>query len=440
MPFYAFLCNNPGVRGRTSVIAFTGTRLKNCLASFFAKGDRLPPPLVFNFQTFFSENIFMKLSKITFVIFSVSILLTGCNKKNVKPEEPMQMEQKSGDHKWFCFSNDSFSETDLPQHSQINSLKPWTESVRICDANTSADGKALFLVNHLGALYFDETDNPVLIQDWQLFSDSTAGNLVFENGNPYFTLVKNSFFNRNARNSQKNQSQSHIIRLSLEQKMFFPVVTYQDLEIEANGEVTGTYFDGSDWVSSVKSTENNKVSFHYIKWKSLVDLSTVRPFSKKGDSSSIKVSEISESSYRNLVTPEDFSKAPPRLKLLLKSIPKDFNFTLTCRDFGGTSPRYFSSGDDDDSTVSNAIIKDNWVCAVFADGTTYFSGSLDGFPLINHGKTVAFRLPKLPPRYTYQAFAISGKFLIVAWEESDFYKTGRAGFLTVDMEKLFYTK
>lgn len=381
----------------------------------------------------------MKLSTITLTIFSVCVILSGCEKK-ASVEEPIQMEQKSSDHKWFYFSNDSFAETDLPQHSQIHSLKPWTESIRICDGNTNSDGKSLFIVNHLGALYFDESDNPILIQDWQLFSDSTAGNLVFENENPYFTLVKNSFFNKSAQNSQKNQNQSHIIRLSTEQKMFFPVITYSDLEIEANGEVTGTYFDGSDWVSSVKSTNNNKVSFHYIKWKSLVDLAQVQPFSRKGESSAIKISEISESSYRNLVTPENFSKAPERLKALLKSIPKNFSFTLTCREFGGSSPRFFSSGNNEnDSTISNAIIKDNWICTVFADGTTYFCGSLDGFPLINNGKTVAFRLPKLPKKYTYQSFSITGKFLIVAWEESDFYKTGRAGFLTVDMEKLFYS-
>ena len=380
----------------------------------------------------------MKLSKISLTIF-LCIVLTACEKKVPTSEKPLQMAQKSSDHKWFYFSNDSFAETDLPQHSLIHSLKPWTESIRICDANTSEDGKAIMLVNHLGALYFDSTDNPILIQDWQLFSDSTAGNLVFEGGNPYFTLVKNSFFNKTAQTTRENKNQSHIIRLSLDQKMFFPVITYGDLEIEQNGEVTGTYFDGTEWVSSVKSTKNNKVFFHYIKWKSLVDLAQVQPFSRGGNSSSsIKVSEISETSYRNLVTPEEFSKSPARLKLLLKSIPRDFNFVLTCRDFGGSSPRYFSNGADDDGTVANAIIKDNWICAVFADGTTYFCGALDDLPLINNGRTVAFRLPKLPPRYSYQAFAISGKFLVVAWEESDFYKTGRSGFITVDMEKLFY--
>ena len=381
----------------------------------------------------------MKLSKICFLIFALCLLFAGCSSKKVskhqKGEVALEMKQKSSDHKWFYFSNESYAETDLPQHSPIHSLKPWTESVRICDGNVTSDGKALLLVNHLGALYFDETDNPVLIQDYQLFSDSTAGNLVFEGGIPYFTLVKNSFFNKTA---SQNPNQSHIIRLSTAQKMFFPVVTYDELNIEQTGEVTGTFFDGTDWFSSVKSTKNNKVSFHYIKWKSLVDLASVQPFASTQSTGSISVSEISESSYRSLVTPEDFSKAPLRLKTLLKSIPKEFSFVLTCRDFGGSSPRYFSSGLDDDGTVANAVIKDNWVCAVFGDGTTYFSGSLDDHPLINGGKTVAFRLPKLPPRYSYQAFALSGKYLIVAWEESDFYKTGRSGFLTVDMEKLFY--
>ena len=376
----------------------------------------------------------MKLSRIILSILTLSVLLTACGKKKTV-SEPMQMEQKSSDHKWFYFSNDSYAETDLPQHSPIHSLKPWTESIRVCDGNITADGKAILLVNHLGALYFDESDAPALIQDYQLFSDSTAGNLVFESGIPFFTLVKNSFFNKTA---SQNPNQSHIIRLSTEQKMFFPVVTYGELNIEQTGEVTGTFFDGTDWFSSVKSTKNNKVTFHYIKWKSLVDLASVQPFASTQSTGSISVSEISESSYRNLVTPEDFSKAPLRLKLLLKSIPKDFDFVLTCRDAGGSSPRYFSNGLDEDGMVANAIIKDNWICAVFGDGTTYFCGSLDGLPLINGGKTVAFRLPKLPSRYSYQAFALSGKYLIVAWEESDFYKTGRSGFLTVDMEKLFY--
>ena len=97
----------------------------------------------------------MKLSKIILQIFSICIIFTACGKKTAL-EEPMQMQQKSSDHKWFYFANDSFAEVDLPQHSAIQSLKPWTESVRICDGNVTIDGKAIMLVNHLGALYFDK--------------------------------------------------------------------------------------------------------------------------------------------------------------------------------------------------------------------------------------------------------------------------------------------
>ena len=382
----------------------------------------------------------MKFPKFYLFAASVCIFLTGCLSKETKIEDndfEFVMKQKSSDHKWFYFSNESFDEIDLPQHSPIFALKPWTESVRICDGNTTKEGKAIFLVNHLGALYFDGNEIPDLIQDYQLFSDSTAGNLVFEGNEAFFTLVKNSFFNKTA-NQNQNQEQSHIIRLSLDQKLFFPVVTYGELNIGQAGEVTNTFFDGEDWFSSVKSTKNNKVSFHYIKWKSLVDLAQVEPFSKNTTSGNISVSEISERSYRNLITPEDISKAPPRLRELLKSIPKKFSYSLTFRETGGSSPLYFTAGTDGDGTVANAILKENWICAVFADGTTYFAGGIDGKPLIKNGKTIAFRLPKLPKRYTYQSFALTGKYLIVSWEESDFYKTGRSGFITVDMEQLFY--
>ena len=188
--------------------------------------------------------------------------------------------------------------------------------------------------------------------------------------------------------------------------------------------------------SNVTMCARDKVSFKYIKWNTQSDMASLSPTTHDGK---VSISQITEASYRKVNSPSAFSNAPVRLRELLRSIPKDFPFTVICQDAGGNSPRYFESGNDDEGTFANAIIKDSWICAVFSDGTTYFSGGLDGRPLINNGKTVAFRLPKLPRDYSYQSFVISGTYLIVAWEESDFYKTGRSGFLTVDMEKLFYS-
>ena len=379
----------------------------------------------------------MKLSKIfrigIFSLFALAVLACSEKKKLTdKSNIELELKHKSDDHKWFYFSDSAYAEIDLPQHAPIHSLKPWTESVRICDGNVSTNGQGILLVNHLGVLYFDSTDNPVLIQDYQLFSNSTAGNLVFDGDQPYFTLSKNSFFNKDA--AGKNQNQSHVIRLAENQKMFFPTVTYGDLKIEDNAEVSGTFFDGQNWFSSIKSTKDNRVSFKYIKWSTQSDMASLSPTTHEGK---VSISQITESSYRKVNTPADISKAPARLKNLLRSIPDDFSYTIICQDAGGNSPRYFESGSDEGS-FANAIIKDNWVCAVFSDGTTYFCGGLDDKPLINNGRNIAFRLPKLPENYSYESFAISGRFLVVAWEESDFYKTGRSGFLTVDMGKLFY--
>lgn len=393
----------------------------------------------------------MKLSKI-FCAFAYAVaaaatlFFAGCkDKKNAGTASEANIQdfsEKSSDHKWYYFSEGSYTETDLPQRSPILSLKPWTESLRICDGNVTSSGKGILLVNHFGVLLFDGNGEPRLIQDSALFSGTTAGNLVFENGVPFFTLAKNSFFNKNAASSSdKNESEtSHVIRLSLENSMFFPVITYGDLKIAQNAEVSGTYFDGNEWFSSIKSSENGRTDFRYIKWKPNGELSTLSPATKNGK---VAISEISKDEYRKNLSPKNFSKAPERLKTLLSSIPADFDFSVSLRKDGGASPEYFSSGaqsknSGENANEANAILTPDWICAVFGDGTVYFSGSLKGRTLLNNGKTVAFRLPKLPSEYVYGDFCISGDYLAVAWEETDFYKTGRSGFLVVNMAEIFY--
>ena len=118
---------------------------------------------------------------------------------------------------------------------------------------------------------------------------------------------------------------------------------------------------------------------------------------------------------------------------------QSFDFALECKTAGGVSPRYFTTTlDGDGLTHASTIISDGWICAVFSDGTTYFNGALEGRHIVNSGKNMAFRLPKLPEGYVYSSFCISGNKMAVSWEESDFYKTGRSGFLVVDLGKVLY--
>lgn len=372
-----------------------------------------------------------------FIISAVTLFLTSCSGKTSEQEEFIEIEKYANDHRWYYFTQDGFEPTHLPQKAGISSLKPWTETLRISDANTSLDSQGYMVVNRLGILLFNGKGQPVLLQDKNLFSDATAGNLVFSDGNAYFSLTRNSFFNKAAGQTESGENRPYLIRISNSTNSLLPAVTYGDLQLEKGEEVTGNYFDGSNWLASIKRTQNNRTEFRYIEWKPSQTLSALSPVTKEGK---VRLSESSESTFRFANSMEKYSKSPRRLRELLKSIPDDFDFTVSVKDAGGISPRFYSNINDKGTTSANAIISDSWICAVFADGTSYFAGALKNRANINNGKNVAFRLPKLPKNYIYGSFCISDGFMIVAWEESDFYKTGRSGFLVVDLANLFYNE
>ncbi len=374
-------------------------------------------------------------------IFFVFMAFSGCTKK--ADEAVSQIKESSKDHEWYFFTQDGIEKTSLPQKSGISSLNPWTETLRISDANNSQDGSGYMIVNRSGVLFFDantQETEPVLIQDYELFCNSTASTLIFDSDNPYITFSRSSFFNKEASLSKDsaniNPHRPFLVRISAQTKSFYPVLTYGDLQLSDGGEITGTFFDGKEFLSSIKKMENSKTNFSYIKFTANQSLHSFSPVT---DSSKIAVSATTEANYRLCNSPQDFSKAPLRLKDLLGAIPRHFTFSIVCKNSGGTSPRLYTNSFDSESlSTANAILSDGWVCAVFSDGTTYFNGALDGRNILNSGKNIAFRLPKLPENYIYGPFCIVKNTLAVAWEETDFYKTGRSGFLLVNLGKVLY--
>ncbi len=384
-----------------------------------------------------------------FLFFSAccagSLFFAGCSKKDAVTE--VLVPQTVKNHRWYFFTEDGFSSTDLPQKSGISTLKPWTESLRAGEAGTALDGSGYMAVNRLGVIHFalgeDGQIEPFLLQDYEIFSNSTVSTLFFEGNNPYLTLVRSSFFNKDASLSDNPQKQDSnrpfLVRISPEFKAFYPAITYGDLNLAEGGEITGTFFDGTTFVSSIKKLKNSKTEFSYISFTANGSLESLVPYTQD---TKVNVEETSEENYRLLNSPKNFDLAPKRLQKLLASIPGNFSFSVECRSLGEPSSRIFISatrGQAEDSLAkAQAQISDGWCCAVFPDGTTYFNGALEGLPILNSGKNIAFRLPKLPEDYVYSVFCIAGTTLAVAWEESDFYKTGRSGFLTVDLKKVLY--
>ena len=134
--------------------------------------------------------------------------------------------------------------------------------------------------------------------------------------------------------------------------------------------------------------------------------------------------------------PHLFTDAPDNLKSLVASIPSDFTFYVSWRDGSGTSPiNYYQPGNNSSAPINAKGLYDSvsgYEVIVFADGTTYLRKNSTG----THNSVCAFRLPLLPAGYIYGETAVAGDNMYVAWEENNFYKTGRAGFIQVNLTQV----
>lgn len=377
--------------------------------------------------------------RFTILAFSAitAFLFVSCGKKEI-PEVIMNSPVENAKaHSWYYFNQNGFTQTSLPQNAPILPPKPWTEATRIsCSSATSnEDGqiqKGYMIVNRLGVLSL-EGSSMELCRDQTLFSERTAGNIVFLNGTPLYSLYKSAFFN----NPAKDHQHPFLVQFDPASKISYPLVNTDNLTQNPACEVTDFIWDGVTWFCCIKSEADFKTDFSYIKWNSNIPLLNLSPAAAV---SNISISESNVDAFRKQKEPYPFSKAPDRIKKLLTGLASTVPFSLTAYTAGGTSPRIYSNVAKEAENTMNAygIISQTWSGIMFQDGTLYLEGALDGRRILRSGKAVAIRLPKLPEGFKYTSFVISGTSLYAAWEETDFYMTSRSGFLKVDLDETLY--
>ena len=395
----------------------------------------------------------MKTKTLATVAAALIIMTTGCGKKKAElaqseQELPVTIAEKLSPetHKWYAFTSQGMEKVDLPQKANSQLKRAWTEAVRISSMGSTLSAvqglpgsmqatdvpPAYAIVNRLGILVFDGKDVK-FVKETSTFANNTADNLVFYGDTPIFSMYRNAFFNDS---STSNTSQPFLLKYDRASGICIPLVTYQNLMIEKNAQITDFTWNGVEWLCALKKQTEERVIFDYIKWTPAGDISELAPMK---NSNKIAVAEAEEKEFRNTKLPEDFSLAPERLRNLLSVIPKDFSFYIISKHTSGFSPKTYAQGEQSDNFGGNALLSDTYAMAVFQDGTTYLSGALYGKHILGRDKAVAFRLPKLPKGYVYSDFAVSGTNLYVAWEEADFYQTGRSGLLCVDLDKVLYS-
>ena len=364
-------------------------------------------------------------------VLCAALLGASCSGKKAAsglPELP-ELTGAQKNHAWFAFAEDGFVPVDLPQNAASVAERPWTEAVRI-----SSTAASYALVNHLGMLTFSGADVQ-LYPDASFFTQVTADELVVCGGQPVFYLYRSSFFNPDDAPAAERPFRPFLVEFNTASRLFYPLVSYENLGLDDADQISGYFWDGQTWACAAKRTEPDRIEFSYFFWEPLIPLTDMNPVLNTQGLFTFRPS--TEKEYRDLNMPFLFQDAPDVLKSLLSSIPTEFSFYIVWKDGSGTSARsYFQAGAGGAPLSAHAAVypaqfpgESNLTVALFADGTTYVRRGSD---------LAAFRLPLLPAGYVYGDFALSGPCLYVAWEQNSFYKTGRAGFLQVDLDAVFH--
>ena len=393
-----------------------------------------------------------KIFKVLLCCFFVVLGLSGCkkNKKTVEIQDILQNKTDKTAHKWFYFLPDGFAEVDKPRNASFAGSIPYTEALRISCANNAATSsgpwgnKAFALVNRLGVLCF-EGDKISIAKDVSVFSERTAGNLVFIDDEVVFSVYKSAFFNDTIDSEMyKSNPLEHLFLIHFDdkKKISYPLLNCGNLTSQNDSEVTDFVWDGTNWYCSLKriAGEDGRTAFSYIKFRPMGSLLSVSPVSA-GEALTVQPSDANE--FRQAMRVKDYSAAPERIKKMLEGFADTVPFIIEVKSAGGSSPRIYENlpqGAVAQELNAKAIIAQSWSAALFEDGTLFIEGALPGKHILRGGKAVAVRLPKLDKGYVYSDFVISGTVLYAAWEETDFYKINRSGFLSVDLDSTLYSR
>ena len=376
------------------------------------------------------------------------LCLSGCKKSspNIPAQNAVSVEITKKNHSWYYFSNLTYHQIEKPQDAPAQAFRPWTETLRISSANNSAEAPenitAFAVVNRLGVLKFNG-DEVFLSPDVTLFNDRTAGNLVFMGNIPLFSVYKSSFFNDTIVDPDyKNNDSAHLFLVQFDSnaKISYPLINSNNITTKKNSEVTDFYWNGREWCCSIKTISDTKNEFSYVLFRPQIPLLAISPATANN---SIYVEDSDVDTFRNCKKQIAYNDAPDRIKKLLAGFDTKLPFEIVVKNAGGFSPRIYTnevSSNNFKPLHATAILSQSWSAALFEDGTLFLEGALPGRHILRSGMPVAIRLPKLPTGFIYTDFVISGTTLYAAWEESAFYKTGRAGFLQVNLDRTLYSR
>lgn len=374
------------------------------------------------------------------ILLSMTVLFSACSKKEEEAgvdtvEEVLLPENKT--HHWYSFCHDGYEEIELPRLAQKPAVKAWTEAARI-SSSAATENASFFTANRHGILIVSADGTISLKTDARFFPEETIGSLFLDEGNPVFHVYRNSVF-YNVEN-EHDVAMPFLAEYNRTTDMFYPVLYRDDFGMIDTQEVSSLSVQDDTVFLSIKDA-GKKTSFEYYR---VIMPSTFTDQASSAHIRTLDGTPISQEEFQQAAQPLSFSLAPERLKTLLASIPSTVKFSIAYQTVGSEStPVTYLHGftaDTTDSAITdaNAMVSGSWTAALFPDGTVYFQGSLPDQYAVANGKPICFSMPELPDGFIWTSFAIAGNIMTAGWEETGTFKTGAAGFITVDLSKVLY--
>lgn len=366
-------------------------------------------------------------------------MLSSCRKEGpvlmeTVPDEPDYQEST---HHWYCFTRDGYEEVSLPRLAQKPVVKPWTEAARLSSA-AATDSQAFFTANRRGILIVDADGSITLKTDARFFPDETIGSIFLDEGNPVFHVYRNNVFNTDT--VRHEVAMPFLAEYNLTTDIFYPVLYRDDFGMSDTQEVSAITVHGDELYLSIKDSDK-KTTFDYYR---VIIPSTYTDSASTAHVRTIDGVPVSQEVFQDAANPVQFAEAPERLKALLAAIPSSTRYSIIYQTTNGEStPVTYLHGFTADTideiiTDAYAMAGSSWTMALFPDGTAYFQGALPDSLMVADGAPVCFSMPELPKGFIWTCFAISGNIMTAGWEETGIFKTGAAGFITVELNKVLY--
>lgn len=287
----------------------------------------------------------------------------------------------------------------------------------------------IFLINKAGIFsFFDHeynTEKPFSIIDYFPYQVTSSGFYKTDLG-VLIRFYQNTIFTENT----EQTAAPSLCKYEPVTGGFKPILSARNFGLPPYAQLVNFSYSGK-WYACFKTEKNGKVEFDYFSFKKIIDVENAG------------YKKISADSFRRNTAPIILSEAV--LKNMESSGENGFSALANEVEEGSIKIEYCSS--DWESSKTYIKNKNNFSSEYIAD-TEYEAfavkcrnkgeGEITEAILLNTGKlyanikgggSVIKLLPELPKGFVYTYFASYGNFILAGWEEQDFFRVGRSGFI-----------